>query len=423
MKQPGPGVKETSRKPPERLVTALLEISNLVGSVMRLEDILNRIAAITAELMDVPICSIYLLNKAGNLVMRSNVGFEPELVDAAFFPPGVGIPGWVAQHGQMVALADATTDPRFAPIGSVRERDTRAYLCAPLRIQEEIIGVLTARSFRVYTFTAEDRAVFQTVSKMIAIVVEKARMYHEKIEAQNLAAIAVSLSGIAHYIKNVMFTTQIAQHTLDRGMQDLNPPEPVRRAWEMLKDSNRKIQKLVADLLGYSREEVRALETVDLNGMIRGLVESLRDQAEKRRVRLVTELDPNLQQARLDGNAIDDVLLNLLTNALDAIPDGRGGTVTVRTFRIPDQNNLRIDVIDDGRGIPPEERHKIFNLFFTTKGQGGSGIGLAASRKIVEQHGGTIEFSSEENMGTRFTVYLPLHPSELVDLGGAHFPS
>ena len=419
MKQPGPSSKEITRKAPERLINALLEISNLVGSVMRLEDILNRIAAITADLMDVPICSIFLLNKAGNLVLRSNVGFEPELVDAAFFPPGVGIPGWVVQHGQVVSLADATTDPRFAPIGSLREKDTRAYLCAPLRIQDEIIGVLTARSFRVYNFSTEDRAVFLTVSKMIAIVVEKARMYHEKIEAQNLAAIAVSLSGIAHYIKNVMFTTQIAQHTLDRGMQQMNPSEPVSRAWEMLKDSNRKIQKLVADLLGYSREKARILEMVDLNGMIRTLADSLRDQAQKRRIRLVLELDATLKPVRLDGNAINDVLLNLLTNAMDALPDERGGTVTVRTFRIPDQNNLRIDVIDDGRGIPPEARHKIFHLFFTTKGEGGSGIGLAASRKIVEQHGGTIAFAPAETGGTRFTVHLPLQPSDLLEEGPA----
>ena len=102
--------------------------------------------------------------------------------------------------------------------------------------------------------------------------------------------------------------------------------------------------------------------------------------------------------------------MNLITNGIDAVPSGRGGGVWVRTYRMEGQNNFRIEVSDNGAGIPVGIRAKVFNLFFSTKGESGSGIGLASTRKVVERHGGTIEFDSTEGAGTRFDVFLPLTP-------------
>lgn len=394
----------------DRMIGALQEISNLVGSVMRLEDILNRIVRITADLMGMPACSIYLLNEKGALVLRSNVGFEPELVGNMAFAPGEGIPGWVATENRLLALPDAALDTRFKPMESVMERDYRSYLGAPLRIQEEVIGVLTVRGTSVMQFESRQCLVLETVCKMIAIVIEKGRMYQEMIQARELAAVAVSLSGTAHFIKNVMFTTQVAEATIDKAVHEKAPIEIIGTAWRAMKESNRQIAKMVGNMLNYCRDESPRYERVNVNGLIADIVERLRATADRHAVTIHAELDASLPEAYLDAHLVRDALLNLITNGIDAVPSGRGGGVWVRTYRMDGQNNFRIEVSDNGAGIPAGIRAKVFNLFFSTKGESGSGIGLASTRKVIERHGGTIEFDSTEGAGTRFDVFLPLTP-------------
>ena len=105
-----------------------------------------------------------------------------------------------------------------------------------------------------------------------------------------------------------------------------------------------------------------------------------------------------------------DAILNLVSNAIDACPTDHSGRVTVRTQQLPGRHQVLIEVIDNGHGISEENQPKIFHLFFSTKGQKGTGIGLASTRKVIEDHGGTIEFESTENQGTRFRIFLPTTP-------------
>jgi len=397
---------------PDRLIAALLEISNLVGSVMRLDDILFRIARITADLLEVPVCSIYLLQPDGKLQLRSNVGLEPELTGRVALEPGQGIAGWVAAHGEMVSIPDATQDPRNFPLPSALENQCRACLCAPLRIQEEIIGVMSARKMEPYEFTVEQKKVFETVCKQVAIVIEKARMYEEKIKAEQLAAVAVSLSGLAHYIKNVLFTSQIGEYLVDRGLNEWNDLDRVREGWKTLHQANQKIRKLVENMLNYCRQTKLELKPVVLNDMLKQIVDAVDDQAAVRRIEMRAELDPGLGTIMLEPESIYDAFLNLVTNAVDAIPEGRPGRVVIRSYRIPDQTNVVVEVCDNGTGIPPEHRDKIFNLFFSTKGKKGTGIGLAATRKIIEDHKGSVSFETKPGEGTCFRVYLPLQTAQ-----------
>ncbi|MBA4388468.1 MAG: hypothetical protein C0404_10840 [Verrucomicrobia bacterium] len=395
---------------PERLLGALLDISNLVGSVMLLDDILDRIVRTTADLIDVPVCSIYLFDTQKNrLVLRSCVGIEADMKGRACFPLGRGIQGWVAQEGQIVSLADATVDGRYLPLNESKlENDCKAILCAPLRIQEEIIGVMTARKKEAFNFNKEQTILFETLCKQVSIVIEKSRMYEEKLKAEQLAAVAVSLSGIAHYIKNVLFTSQVGEYMVDKGLNEWNDLDRVREGWKQLHQANQKIRKLVEDMLNYSRKTELAPKPMNLGKLITEIVASIHEYAEQRHVELRTELDPQLDKVMLEPESMQDALLNLITNGIDAIPEKRTGTLTIRAEKIPDQSNIRIEVSDNGQGIPPDIRDKIFNLFFSTKGKRGTGIGLSVTKKIVEDHGGTIEFDSEDGKGTTFRIFLPL---------------
>ncbi len=389
-----------------RVFEGLLEISNFVGSVMLLDDILDRITRITSRIMGVPVCSIYLLNDEKRLVLRSNVGFERDLRGRAGFALGEGIPGWVAEHGEIVSLADARTDPRFRPLPTALECDCGAYVCVPLRIQTEMIGVMTARKCEVYTFTHDDVMIFETISKLVAVVIEKARLHEEKLKADHLAAVAISLSGVAHYIKNVLMTMRGGEHLVDQGIAK-GEIEHVGEGWEVLKRANRKIRGLVENILNYCGNQELIRRPADLNAMVLDMLESLVPLARERRVDLIPELDENVGEVWIDPESIYDVLLNLVTNGIDAIGPNRRGTVRVRTLPLDGRSQICVEVEDSGSGIAEEDRDRIFNLFFTTKGKAGTGIGLAATRKIIEDHGGAIELHSEVGAGTTFRVFLP----------------
>jgi signal transduction histidine kinase len=391
-----------------RLIGALLEISNLVGSVMLLEDILARIVRIAADLMDAPICSVYLLQEDGSLLVRSNVGSEEETRGHVTLGWGKGIPGWVARNGQLIALPDATLDPRYNAMLSPFELGCRAYICAPLRIQEEIIGVMTVRKREEYTFSAQECMLFETVCKQVAIVLEKSRMYSQKLKADQLAAVAVSMSGIAHYIKNVLFTSQIGERQVELGLQEGGDIRRAREGWKSLHEATGKIRKLVESMLNYCRSTQPELKPVNLNQMVDDIVRNVRDQADHRHVRIKVELDHDLDRIKLEPDSMYDALLNLVTNGIDAITEKSDGQLVIRTERLPGQSSFKIEVIDNGAGIPEDIRGKVFNLFFSTKGQKGTGIGLSATRKVIEDHGGTIKFDSTVGQGTKFTVYLPL---------------
>lgn len=400
--------KQLVMQNPERLIGALLEISNLVGSVMLLDDILDRITRICADLMEVPVCAVYLVEDGDKLVIRSSTGLEPELRGKVSYKRGEGIPGWVVEQGGVALVADAYEDARHVPLPSWMDRECRAYLCAPLRIQEELVGVMAVRKREVYEFNQEELHFLETVCKQVAIVIEKSRMYGEKIRAEQLAAIGLSLSGLAHYIKNILFTSQVGEYMVDKGLNEWNDMDRVREGWKNLHQANQQIRKLVENMLNYTRRSELELKPVNFARLVHEIAESVRDHAGQRRVDVVADVDSEIGIMKLEPDSIRDALLNLVTNAIDAIPDGRGGRVEVHARRIAGQHNMRVDVIDNGNGVPPEHRDKIFNLFFSTKGKRGTGIGLAATKKIVEDHGGTIECDSVVGQGSKFTMFLPI---------------
>ena len=284
----------------------------------------------------------------------------------------------------------------------------RAYLCVPLRIQDEIAGVITARKKRIYEFNQDEILFFETVCKQVAIVLEKSRMYEEKIAAERMAAVGISLTGVAHYIKNVLMTMQGSEHLVEQGLErgDL---KNARGGWSVLKRANHKIRGLVENILNYCRETEPQRLAVPLNRMIEEMLETIGETARERGVDLRRSLDPEVGEIWIQPESIYDALLNLVANGIEAATESDRAFVEVRTERLHDRNQIRIDVIDNGDGIPEDNREKIFNLFFTTKGKGGTGIGLAATRKIIEEHSGSITLESRIGEGTHFTIHLPIH--------------
>lgn len=397
-------------KSEQKILEALLNISNFVGSVMELDDILKVIVHLTSKAMSVPVCSIYLLTdeKPKELVLRSTSGLNTHIVGKARFKIGEGIPGWVAQHNQLLALDDGPKDPRFMALpGKSNEELLHAYLCVPLRIQEEVIGVMAARKKEVYHYTESEILVFETICKQVSIVIEKSRLYFQKIYAEKMAMVSMSLSEIAHYIKNILQGMEGGAWFVDRGLKSGNL-EKAQNGWILLQKSTKKIGYLVENMLNYSRPINVSLERGNINALLVEILNSVVDTAAERHVEVHPELAQNLPDIYFDWDRMYDSILNLVSNAMDAILEEKTGLIILKSWFNKEKNRVAIEVIDNGTGIADENKEKIFLLFFSTKGHRGTGIGLNVTKKIIEEHGGKIWFESRGGEGTRFVMELPV---------------
>ncbi len=395
---------------PEKKFKAMLEISNLVGSAMELDEILNRIVHITTELFDVPVSSIYLFGPLReNLTLRASVGLDTNAIGIGKLPLGHGLPGISAAENMTIIVDDVSKDERHEPIHGGWENKSYVYICVPLRIQDNVVGIMTSRRREANPFSDEDRTLYETVCKLVSIVVEKSKMYFEKQEADRMAAISVSLSEVAHYIKNLLQGMKGGIYFVDLGFKR-GEMDSARKGWGVLQRGLNKITSLTENMLNYSREIELQFERRDINALIYDVLSQIDDTAVERGVAILPETARELPTVEIDMEKIYDVLLNLISNAVDSIPKNRkDALILIRSHLSEDGHFVEVEIEDNGCGIPEEVLPKIFNLFFSTKGEKGTGIGLSVSRKIIEQHGGQIQVRSEVDKGTCFNIRLPLN--------------
>ena len=216
--------------------------------------------------------------------------------------------------------------------------------------------------------------------------------------------IAALAGGLAHEIKNPLSTIRLNMELLAEDFADAETPRE-RRALAKIAVVERecqRLQRLLDNFLDFAKLRSMRLEPSDLNAQIMRLVDFFRPQAADAMIEVICYLDPDLPSVVLDRESFQGALMNLVLNAQQAMPDG--GQLMVRTR--PTATGVAIDLIDTGCGMDEKTRARIFQAFFSTK-QGGSGLGLPTTRKIVEAHGGQISLQSELGKGTQFTVELP----------------
>jgi two-component system NtrC family sensor kinase len=266
------------------------------------------------------------------------------------------------------------------------------------------------------------------------------------VQAEKLASLGQMVAGVAHEINNPVAFVSNNVAVLERDvveMRDLlvmygeaddllarERPELAERidgfreradmayTLENIKglidrsrDGLGRIQQIVGHLRLFARLDEGQVNEADINGGIESTATIVRNLARKKQVELQMDLG-ELPQVTCYAAKINQVLMNLLTNAIDACPEGGAGVVTVRTRREDDGSGVRIEVTDNGAGIEPEHLARIFDPFFTTKPVGqGTGLGLSISYGIIQDHGGTIDVDSTMGQGTTFTVTLPVSPN------------
>lgn len=233
-------------------------------------------------------------------------------------------------------------------------------------------------------------------------ITEEKRLQQEVIQQEKMAAIGMLAGGVAHEINNPLGGILAFTQLIKRDVPDGNP---MKADLEEVEKAAVRCKKIVADLLDFSRSSSgHEKQWLDINQLIEKIVPFIKAELKSQNVTLKLELKADIPNVYGDANRIQQVLLNLLTNACHAM--NKGGNITVSTFK--EGIWTCIEVADTGVGITKENLSKVFDPFFTTKAPGkGTGLGLSISYRIVKEHDGTIDVESRENKGTKFIVRLP----------------
>jgi len=239
---------------------------------------------------------------------------------------------------------------------------------------------------------------------------ELKRAHEHALHTEKMASIGKMAAVLAHEINNplsgILTYAKLLRKWLDHEDGGNSRRTEIRDSLDLIASESRRCGDLVKNLLTFSRTTPMNLQATDLNKVIHRSLRLVQHQLDLASIQVQPELDPDLPPVLCDGAQIEQVLLALMMNAIDAMP--QGGNLWLVTKINRDEGSVRIVVRDDGSGIPPEILPRLFEPFLTTKETGrGVGLGLAISRSILERHNGNIEVQSEVGRGTTFTVTLP----------------
>ena len=232
------------------------------------------------------------------------------------------------------------------------------------------------------------------------------RLEQEKIEAERLAAVGQTVAGLAHGIKNILTGLEGGMYFLRSGMEG-GRPERLDEGWLMLKRNMEKISTLVRNLLSFSKGRTPKVEVRDPAVLVAVVVELYREAAARERVTVVAEVPERVRPAALDSEGMHSALANLVSNAIDACQMSGRESCRVVVRAKDEMDALVFEVEDEGCGMDQEVRKLAFTNFFTTKGTGGTGLGLLLTRKITQEHGGRIALETAPGQGTVFRLIFP----------------
>lgn len=325
---------------------------------------------------------------------------------------------YAVEHGDGVLTSDARKDERFSPAQSIVQQGIREAICVPMQGRHDMVGVIyidiSTPPERIILegrsrpkLTEEHLKLMIAIAHQTALAVEETRYYQAMLQAERLAAFGQTIATLSHHIKNILQGIRGGSYLIDMGLNE-HDESTVRQGWTIVEKNQNKIYNLVMDMLTFSKEREPAMQEADFNQVVAEVVELMQQRAGELGATLLAEPDQAMPSLTFDPEGIHRAVLNIVTNALDAVEDKEEGRVVVRTEYDPAAEVARAIVEDNGVGIPKDQIEEIFNVFISNKGARGTGFGLTVSRKIIQEHGGTIHVESDPGTGSRFVLEVPV---------------
>jgi signal transduction histidine kinase len=412
----------------------LNEMAELAARIPKIQDLLALVLERTMRTVRASIGSIMLLDGDGRtLRMVAARGLPDDLPPGVTVNVGEGIAGKVAELGEPVLVDDIETDPRFAKANDPRYGGG-SFICMPVRVRERLIGVinLATKQYRATSppkpqpFSSTDLQFLNTLMSHIAYALDNARLLEEAqqaahrlqevvrdqqlrltraqeqmLQAEKLSALGQLVAGVAHELNNPL---TVVLGSLDSLRDQLS--DAAREPVELALEETQRARAIVQNLLTFARRQPLERRWVSLGEIIDQVLAVRANDLRLAQIAVEQDISPDLPLLWADGNQLQQVLLNLITNAKQAMEEVDGRR-RLRITALAKPGQLRIVVNDTGPGIPADLLGRIFDPFVTTKGTRGTGLGLSISYGIIQEHGGKLSVESAPGEGATFTIELP----------------
>ena len=397
-----PGNEELKRT--HKILATLYKASELLSSALKLEDVLNKILDLIFQHIRADRVLIMLKEESTGKLVPKAVRKRDEK-DMAELTVSHSIMSKVLGEGKSVICSDALEDKRFKEQVSIIQHQIHSAMCVPLKTKDRVLGVIYADTLMIKgAFNTADLNLLTALGNEAALAIDNVRLYEENLKAERLAGIGQAITGMAHYVKNILVGIDGGGILVDMGIKQKNNPL-TNKGWKLVKSSINKVRDVVMDMLTYSKERKPQLQPCDINDVVDEVIELMSKKAEDVGIKLHARLEENIGQLLLDPQVIHRSLLNLINNAFDAME--KDGKITIATEYIVEEDQLKLSVSDTGSGIPEDVLTTLFTPFYSSKGLKGTGLGLAVTYKIIKEHGGRIDVNSEVDKGTTFNIFLP----------------
>jgi signal transduction histidine kinase len=409
----GAKVEETDTVRENEMLRGVGEVSNILVSGATRESLLQGVLDHMKALLDADSACVMLRDTANDGWTFHAVSANPEEST-----PTVSVSRTIineAVKGGMALLTEnPLTDERFGPSDSIMIHKISSALCAPMTIDDEPAGALCInRRSRPDAFKPLDLRFTATIANILGVYLEKLRIQDEYIKQERLAAVGQVIAGLAHYAKNIITGLQLSVAGMQRMLQH-DRLDQVDVCVQSIATEERRLTNLILDMLSYAKEQEPMRLQMDVNSVIESVVRPFEQELGNRSIRREQTLAGDLPMLMAEKNALHRVFLNLFVNAMDALDaaEDREHVIRLTTALSEDGAMIEITMWDSGCGIPAKEIEDIFGVFFSTKGSNGTGLGLAVSRKIIEEHHGTIAVTSQEGEWSEFRIRLPVEVSD-----------
>ncbi len=413
----------TERKRAERRLASQYAVTRVLSEFSLLEDASAKILQAICESLDWELGAFWIVDQQANVLRCIEIWYAPERNLAEFakisrdrtFSPGIGLPGRVWVSGEPTWIRDVVKDANFPRAPFANQVGLHGAFGSPIRVGGTVYGVIEFFSHEIREPDADLLQMLADIGLKVGHFIERKHLEAQFLQAQKMEAIGQLAGGIAHDFNNLLTIIKGFSQVL---LEQLKPGQAMYSDVEEIIKAGARANTLTKQLLAFSRKHVSEQVVLNLNDLIAETNQMFR-RLLREDMKLTTKTPPDVGQVKVDPSQLEQVIMNLVVNALDAMPNG--GQLTIETANVDLDDTyaalhasvrpgryVMLSVSDTGCGMDAATQARIFEPFFTTKSQGkGTGLGLSTVYGIVNQSGGHVWVYSEVGRGTTFKVYLP----------------
>ncbi len=400
----------------------MYQIAEAIATHSSVDELLERMADTIVQHLRVDRLFILMRDDASGGLQPRVVRYQVKRREKGAIVTSRRIINHVLETREGVLCANAQSDARFGADqkdASIHNLGLRSVICVPILTHEEAVGVMHFDcNMARHTYTQQQLLLATAIGNMVGMAIENARLIESRVKNERMAAVGETVAHLSHNIRNILqgmrSGADVIEIAINRGSM-----ENVRTGWQIVQRNVERTYRLAINMLTFSKQRKPHIEMTQLNTLVTDAVSLIERAAADRGVTIETDLG-DLPAAPMDADGIHQVASNILTNAIDACPD-KSGHIVVSTSYDVDTSDVVLSIRDNGPGISEEDMADVFKPFHSTKGHGGTGLGLAAARQIVDEHDGRLVLKSDKS-GTTFTIYLTTTRAALADSDETHGP-